>query len=208
MVTLPVHSSFIAFIFQEQDFKAIEHHLAPAWDLLDRQENKISDSNGLQPSFYMQYNCKWIYCVMATVGVGMLERKKEYRLAIERLQQLLGGIYCQERRGYWWIRLSINLEHIGRPNDSLEIAETAMADPSIRPDERLTLQRRILKLAKPPRRWKKPSWAKSMPKDPKVVVIEGSPLDNTRGGKSRFLGYDCSVCSVEQLALQYYASNE
>lgn len=198
----------MALFFQEQDFKSIEYHLAPAWELLDRQENKMSDSNGLQPPFYMQYHSKWIYCIMATVGVGILERKKEYKLAIERLQQLLGGIYCKERRGYWWIRLSINLEHIGRPTDSLEIAETALADPSVRPDERLTLQRRIIKLAKPPRRWKKPSWAKLMPKDPNVLVIEGNPLENTRGGKSRFLGYDSCVCSVEQLALQYYASDE
>lgn len=190
---------------EEQDEEGIQASLQPAWRILDRQENKIIDYSGVDtPSFLSQYNSKWIYSVMATIGIGMLERKKEYKPAIERLQQLLGGEYCIERRGYWWIRLSTNLEHIGRPTDSLELAETALADSSICLDEKLTLRRRILKLAKPPRRWKNPTWIHEMPKEPLTVYLEARPLGTSRGERCKFRGYDSTICTVEQLALQYY----
>ncbi|EFJ04820.1 hypothetical protein SELMODRAFT_432063 [Selaginella moellendorffii] len=37
------------------------------------------------------------------------------------------------------------------------------------------------------------------------VTIMGRPLNNANGMKSRFYGYDGQKCSVEDLALQYYA---
>jgi fanconi-associated nuclease 1 len=199
------HAYELITAIEEQDEERIHASLEPAWRILDRQENKIIEYSGMDtPSFFLQYNSKWIYSVMATIGISILERKKEYRPAIEKLQQLLGGEYCSERRGYWWIRLSTNLEHIGRPTDSLELAETALADPSIRLDEKLTLRRRILKLAKPPRRWKIPTWIHEMPKEPLTIYLEASPLGNSRGERCKFRGYDSTICTVEQLALQYY----
>lgn len=119
---------------------------------------------------------------MATAGVSLLEKKREYVLAIERLQQLLGGtprkgrggstkrsgvhphsphqgahltplhplisggVYCGTRRGDWWIRLSINLEHLGRVGEALEMAEAGLADDWLSHGDRLALQRRVLRL--------------------------------------------------------------
>lgn len=31
-----------------------------------------------------------------------------------------GGVCCQRRRGEWWIRLSLDTEHLGRPEEALE----------------------------------------------------------------------------------------
>jgi Fanconi-associated nuclease 1 len=191
--------------------QAIAAALVPVWTFLDSQQNKIPPDETLPP-FFVEYNGRWLNCLMATVGIGVLERQKAYGLAVERIQQLLGGMYCRERRGYWWIRLSVNLEHIGRPKDSLELAETALADPCIRPDERLTLRKRVLKLAKPPRRWLKPAWRNEMPQEPKSVTIEAVALQDSRqqsgaGQRCRYHGNDMAICSVEELALQYYASD-
>lgn len=50
-----------------------------------------------------------------------------------------------------------------------QVAEAALADEHVRGGERLDLQRRILRLGKPPRRWKTPPWAASLPRDPPEV---------------------------------------
>ena len=33
-----------------------------------------------------------------------------------------GGLCCLRRRGEWWTRLSLDLEHMGRPDESLEVS--------------------------------------------------------------------------------------
>jgi Fanconi-associated nuclease 1 len=145
---------------------------------------------------------------MATAAVSVLERQREYRAAADRLQQLLGGWCAPGKRGHWWLRLSTDLEHLGRPGDALEIAETALADESLGPGDRLALQRRVLRLGKPPRRWKRPPWAAAAQREPREVRIEGRPLAATTGMKSRFYGFNGEQCTVEELALQYYARSE
>jgi hypothetical protein len=40
---------------------------------------------------------------------------------VELLRVLLGGNACVGRRGEWWTRLAINLEHLGRTEDALEV---------------------------------------------------------------------------------------
>ena len=35
-----------------------------------------------------------------------------------------GGVCCLRRRGEWWTRLSLDLEHLGRPDQSLEVCTT------------------------------------------------------------------------------------
>lgn len=60
------------------------------------------------------------------------------------------------------LRLSINLEHIGYLNESLAVAEDGLQDPWVRAGSRMALQKRILRLGKPPRRWKTPSFSASI----------------------------------------------
>lgn len=35
----------------------------------------------------------------------------------------IGGACCPNRRGEWWVRLSINTEHLGRTELSLEVSD-------------------------------------------------------------------------------------
>ena len=197
---------------------AVASALAPVWRFLDAGRNKTPPDETIPP-FLQQYDARWLYSVMATVGIGLLERQKDYRTAIERIQQLLGGHYCPERRGYWWTRLSVDFEHVGRPTDSLELAETALADPTIAAHERLTLRKRVLKLCKPPRRWLKPAWKEDIPPEPHNVTIEADALHNPSGaGRVRYQveSHDDvstpsnarSTISVEELALRHYASDQ
>ncbi|THG00761.1 hypothetical protein TEA_018237 [Camellia sinensis var. sinensis] len=103
------------------------------------------------------------------------------------------------RRGYWTLRLSIDLEHLGCLNESLSVAEDGFLDPRVRASSRTTLQR-VLRLGKPPRRKKTPSFSESV----KRKITEGRPLNCKTGMKSRFYGEDKEQCGVGQLPMQYY----
>ncbi|AQL01726.1 Fanconi-associated nuclease 1-like protein [Zea mays] len=128
-----------------------------------------------------------------------------YEDAVRILKTLLSTVACDRRRGYWALRLSIDLEHMGRPNESLSTAEGGATDPWVRAGSKFALQRRVLRLSKPPRRWKVPSYADYVKRNIREVSIEGRPLNCETGAKNVFYGYDGELCGVEQLALQYYA---
>jgi Fanconi-associated nuclease 1 len=131
-----------------------------------------------------------------------------YTEAVELLKELLCIRYKSGRRGYWTVRLSTDLDHLGRKEESLQVAEAGVNDSCIRGGDRLALQRRVVRLSKPPRRWRRPSYAESLERKWEEIQIRGRPLNCTAGLKSRFYGYDGQQCGVEELALQYYASEE
>ncbi|KAL9270060.1 Eukaryotic translation initiation factor 2 subunit beta-like protein [Drosera capensis] len=86
-------------------------------------------------------------------------------------------------------------------DDNLSTAEDGLLDPWVCSGFRVALQRRVLHLGKPPRRWKTPSYAQSM----KRKIHEVGRLAAKRGRRADFYGEDGEQCGVEQLALQYYA---
>ncbi|KAK1395174.1 hypothetical protein POM88_014230 [Heracleum sosnowskyi] len=80
-----------------------------------------------------------------------------------------------------------------------------LTPPWVRAGTRISLQRRVLRLGKPPRRWKTPTFSESVQRKITEVHVQGRPLNCVTGTKSRFYGEDGEQCGVEQLALQYYA---
>lgn len=130
---------------------------------------------------------------------------KRYNEAIYLLKRLLECFACGRRRGYWILRLSVDLEHVGCHDESLSVAESGLSDIWVRAGSRIALQKRVLRLGKPPRRWKIPSFANLAKRKINEVHVQGRPLNSVIGMKSRFYGEDGEQCGVEQLALQYYA---
>lgn len=164
-----------------------------------------STTSELVATFYSSFSASWVYSKVVLLGVSFLERERRYNDAINLLKRLLNCFTCDGRRGYWTLRLSINLEHTGYPNESLTVAEDGLQDPWVRAGSRMALQRRILRLGKPPRRWKTPSFSASIKRKIREVHVQGRPLNCEMGMKNRFYGEDGEQCGVEQLALQYYA---
>ncbi|KAK9265825.1 hypothetical protein L1049_001792 [Liquidambar formosana] len=156
-------------------------------------------------TFLSCFSASWVYSKVLLLGVSFLEREHRYSEAINILKRLLISFSCDGRRGYWTLRLSIDLEHVGHLNESLSVAEEGLLDPWVRAGSRMALQRRVLRLGKPPRRWKIPNYLKSIKTKITEVHIQGRPLNCETGMKSRFYGEDGEQCGVEQLALQYYA---
>jgi Fanconi-associated nuclease 1 len=71
--------------------------------------------------FFARFCAGWVYASLGTVAASLLEKRKAYVDAVELLRLLLGGNACVGRRGDWWTRLAINLEHLGRTEDALEV---------------------------------------------------------------------------------------
>lgn len=165
---------------------------------------QLSTSKQL-PAPFPCFSALWIYSKVVLLGVSFLECERRYDDAINLLKNLLLNFANDRRRGYWTLRLSIDLEHLGRANESLCVAETGLVDPWVRAGSRISLQRRVLRLGRPPRRWKVPSYSESLKRKIPEVHVHGRPLNCKTGTKSRFYGEDGEQCGVEQLALQYYA---
>ncbi|CAI9268649.1 unnamed protein product [Lactuca saligna] len=154
------------------------------------------------------FSASWVYSKVVLLGVSFLESERRYNDAVNLLKRLLLNFRNDRRRGYWTLRLSTDLEHLGRVNESLSVAETGLDDPWVRAGSKVSLQRRVLRLGKPPRRWKVPSFSDSIKRKIPEVHVEGRPLNCKTGTKSRFYGEDGEQCGVEELALQYYAGEE
>ncbi|WCJ27516.1 hypothetical protein M5689_009254 [Euphorbia peplus] len=167
---------------------------------------KATESKAFESATVFKYfSTSWVYSKVILVGISFLERERRYEEAINLLKQLLDGFPCDGRRGYWTLRLSIDLEHMGCSNESLSVAEGGLSDSWIRAGSKVALQKRVLRLGKPPRRWKAPSFKDSITRKIMEVHIQGRPLNCEIGKKNRFYGEDGEQCGVEQLALQYYS---
>ncbi|KAJ6729158.1 FANCONI-ASSOCIATED NUCLEASE 1 [Salix viminalis] len=172
---------------------------------MSHTEATHTSASELVTAFFSCFSASWVYSKVVFLGVSFLERERRYKDAIKLLKRLLLNFTCDGRRGNWTLRLSIDLEHMGCPNESLLVAEDGLLDPWVRAGSRMALQRRVLRLGKPPRRWKAPSFSSSIKRKIREVHIQGRPLNCEAGMKSRFYGEDGAQCGVEQLALQYYA---
>ncbi|BBM97433.1 fanconi-associated nuclease 1 [Marchantia polymorpha subsp. ruderalis] len=215
----PSHEALVAYeqaleVAQGMDMSLELNDTEKALEFLRRARNEMSVCQVVEsavdktPSFLARFSASYVYRNVITVGVSILERERRYKEAVEVLKELLRSKVRSGRWGYWTLRLSVNLDHLGCKEESLKVAESGVNEPWIRGGDRVALQRRVVRLGKPPRRWKRPPYADSLNRKCKEVQIRGRPLNCVTGKKSRFYGYDGEQCGVEELALQYYASEE
>ena len=156
----------------------------------------------------------WVLVGLAHRGLAVLERAKKYAEAVDLARMLLGRGEHPKRRGQWWLRLSLDLEHAGLVESALEVAEAALADElvTMASGDRLAIQKRVLRLGRPPRRWRVPSWAQQAQWRPRERRVEASSLISRRmiGRKSAFVSdYESEEeGGVERMALAFYAGEE
>ncbi|XVF37850.1 hypothetical protein REPUB_Repub20aG0046500 [Reevesia pubescens] len=191
----------------ENNFELVLRCIMIAESCISSSIEKFIDSTTpeLMAAFLSCFSASWVYSKVMLLGISFLECEHRYNDAIHLLRRLLNCFTCDRRRGYWTVRLAVDLEHKGCPNESLSVAEAGLLDPWVRAGSRMALQRRVLRLGRPPRRWKTPSFSESIKRKIIEVHIQGRPLNCEAGRKSRFYGEDGEQCGVEQLALQYYA---
>lgn len=79
---------------------------------------------------------------------------------------------------------------------ALETAEAALADAFVRHGDLLAIRRRVLRLGKPPRRWKRPAWAAAVAAEPAEVRITGRPLAGSVGARNRWVVGSVTGCCL------------
>jgi Fanconi-associated nuclease 1 len=160
------------------------------------------------------FSAPHLHALIATVAASLHERAGRWGEAATLLRALLGGAHAPGRRGRWAGRLVTDLAHAGRQTEALEAGEAALADGRIAWGARLGLQRAVLRLGRPPVRWREPAWAGEARREPAAVARLAAPppaRPPRQGAKSAFAaagaggGGPASV-SVEALALRHYAS--
>lgn len=95
-------------------------------------------------------------------GISLLERERNYDAAVHYLTIAVEagalGAFSDAMLGDARVRLVTDLTHLGRKEEALVTAESALSHhPGMPTQYRVQLERILQRLAQPPRRWKKPS---------------------------------------------------
>jgi hypothetical protein len=163
-------------------------------------------------------------CIV-TVGISVYEKLKRYDEAVDALNWCLraseNSFGDHSRRGHWWTRLAINLDHLGRKSEVLDVCESALRDVAVKTGDRVGLERRLTRLWKPPLRWGAIPWQafgrNSRSEEESQSFLEAPPrllrsrqvlpTNGQIGQKCLFIGFDGDVCNVENFVLQYFQRN-
>ena len=81
---------------QDLNTDAADRALEPAFAAISASLHKQQPSacggscSPTQLPFFLRYSSAWVYAAMATTGVSLMEKRKQWQQAVDLLQQLLG----------------------------------------------------------------------------------------------------------------------
>jgi Fanconi-associated nuclease 1 len=172
--------------------------------------------------FLWQFSNTRIAMRLVSHCIVVVEHAKKYGDASVYYRLLLACEVPNQRRGDWFDRLCVHLEHVGKRGESLKVAEAALSDPTLRRSDIITLRARIVRLARPPLRLLKPKLNHPEPRDAPTRtfygVLTNKPQAKPKDGDAAaaaaaptstlWVGVDGKLCRVEEYALQQYALPE
>ncbi|KAL5005412.1 hypothetical protein ScPMuIL_018868 [Solemya velum] len=201
-----------------------QHDYEKAYDVYRQiQEHWMRDETVVWdrelPPFLRRYSAGHVYNRLLRHGVDIIQHRKHYREAVELLRQLLTDeVYGSDHRGYCWDRLALNLDiHLKSQQESLKAIEAGLSDLHVTVGYRLALYQRAMRICKS-ERWKgqKSKFHHDDVIDAPKCYVEGKVLSHSiPGARYKFMleiedesaPEDVTMCSVEELALQYYRNN-
>ena len=83
---------------QDFDTDAADRALEPAFAAIGANLHKQApaacggDCSPTQLPFFLRYSSAWVYAAIATTGVSLMEKRKQWQQAVDLLQQLLGEL--------------------------------------------------------------------------------------------------------------------
>ncbi|XP_076465287.1 fanconi-associated nuclease 1-like [Babylonia areolata] len=173
------------------------------------------------PAFLRYYTAGSVLVRLMNQGIEILQRRKEYPVAVSLIRELLAQtVYNGDLHGYWWDRLALNLDvHLKRPEQALQAIEDGLADPLVRTGHRLSLFLRaetICSKPKSPFRQRLKRFVHEPLVELPKTFVEGRILPHTLpGSRYQFITNTSSeeaddavtMCNVEQIVLDYYRVN-
>ncbi|CAI2364042.1 unnamed protein product [Moneuplotes crassus] len=117
--------------------------------LEDRQSQELEENNMTRdfrgrriPKFLERFRKKHMYTMIMADFFKCLEKGKRYDVCLIVMSQILLSDKLEDRRGYWWLRFTMNLKHLKWKQEAFDACEIALKDPETRTANR----NRILKI--------------------------------------------------------------
>jgi len=211
-----------------KDFDTAYGSYQTIWTYFKSLDTNMFDHISTIPLFLQKYTALSVIIVALNKAVDLLEKMKKYEEAIDLLKNLLKLQTLDKFRGYWYERLSLDLDsHLKRPMEALKVVEEALDDSKVRGGRRLILKQRAVKIcsmkkykleSEMTRFTSRDDWECPMPEDVPSVSIHGKMLsqdreNGARAGKSVWQVPDpnqegvVTYCSVEEFCLQHFTTD-
>ncbi|RQM17090.1 hypothetical protein DD237_001137 [Peronospora effusa] len=98
------------------------------------------------PIYFYKCNAGYHLVRVLHTAVGLYEKMRKYQVATLLLNELLATPYLERKRGYWWDRLALNLEHLKCADQARDTCLNALEDPHVLLADRIALERRLHRL--------------------------------------------------------------
>ncbi|KAE9341235.1 hypothetical protein PF008_g10729 [Phytophthora fragariae] len=98
------------------------------------------------PIFFSRCNAGYHLVRILHIAVGLYEKMRKYQIATLLLNELLAAPFLERKRGYWWDRLALNLEHLKCADQARNTCVNALEDPHVLAADRIALERRLNRL--------------------------------------------------------------
>ncbi|EGZ07022.1 hypothetical protein PHYSODRAFT_450696, partial [Phytophthora sojae] len=98
------------------------------------------------PVFFSKCNAGYHLVRILHTAVGLYEKMRKYQIATLLLNELLAAPFLERKRGYWWDRLALNLEHLKCTDQAQDACVNALEDPHVLAADRIALDRRLNRL--------------------------------------------------------------
>ncbi|GMF40930.1 unnamed protein product [Phytophthora fragariaefolia] len=98
------------------------------------------------PIFFSKCNAGYHLVRILNTAVVLYEKMRKYQIATLLLNELLAAPFLERKRGYWWDRLALNLEHLKCTDQARDACSNALEDPHVLAADRIALERRLNRL--------------------------------------------------------------
>lgn len=179
-------------LFESKQYELVLEHGKQARGLLESPK---------ESGIFHRYSVEAVVYRICHVLTKAMQKLKLYNDAVELLSLLLEYGISNSRRGDWWNRLALIHEtHLKDSEKAFQVCEAALLEQHSQGDL-VAILHRTRRLSK---RLGGDIMIKS-PRDYPETVLDDAPSNCVVGQKSKFWSEDNTVCSVEDLALEFYS---
>lgn len=100
------------------------------------------------PAFFAKCNAGYHLARLLHHAAALYEKRRQYQVAILLLNDLLDAPFLSRKRGHWWERLAVNLEHLKCTDQATSACRNALRDAAVVGADRIALSRRWRRLEK------------------------------------------------------------
>uniref|UniRef100_A0AAV1U944 Fanconi-associated nuclease n=1 Tax=Peronospora matthiolae TaxID=2874970 RepID=A0AAV1U944_9STRA len=98
------------------------------------------------PIYFSKCNAGYHLVRILHIAVGLYEKMRKYQIATLLLNEMLASPFLERKRGYWWDRLALNLEHMKCSTQAIDTCVNALEDPHVLAADRIAVERRLHRL--------------------------------------------------------------